>query len=64
VTMPDTNIVYVDLPAEICSPLGETLGRKGILARVMPHMRIALHLDVSPADVDRTIAAFKEFFAA
>ncbi len=63
VSVPDTNIVYVDLPAEACSSLEESLRRKGILARVAPHMRIVLHLDVARADVDRTIAAFKEFFA-
>ncbi len=64
VTMPDTNIVYVDMPAAACSPLQDALGRKGILARVTPHMRIVVHLDVSRADADKTIAAFKEFFAA
>ena len=64
VTMPDTNILYADLPAEVCSLLDAGLRRRGILARVTPHMRIVLHLDVSPAQVDRTIAAFKEFFAA
>jgi threonine aldolase len=64
VTTPDTNIVYVDMPAGSCALLDDTLRRKGILsARVTPHMRIALHLDVSPVDVDRTIAAFKGFFA-
>ena len=64
VTMPDTNIVYVDMPPAACSPLQDALGRKGILARVTPHMRVVVHLDVSRADADKTIAAFKEFFAA
>jgi len=64
VSMPDTNIVYVDMPAEVCAPLGDALKRKGILARIAPHTRIVLHLDVSRADVERTIAAFKEYFAA
>ena len=64
VNMPDTNIVYVDLPAGVCPSLGEALRDKGILARVTPHTRIVLHLDVSRADVDRTIAAVKGFFAA
>ena len=64
VNMPDTNIVYVDMPAEACSLLGEALKHKGILARIAPHTRIVLHLDVSRADVERTIAAFKEYFAA
>jgi threonine aldolase len=63
VNTPDTNIVYVDMPAEVCSLLGEALKHNGILARVTPHTRIVLHLDVSRADVDRTIAAFKGFFA-
>ena len=60
--MPDTNIVYVDMPAEACPALDAQLRSKGILARVAPHMRIVLHLDVSRADVDRTIVAFKESF--
>ena len=64
VTAPDTNMVFVDLPEGQCSPLEEALRRAGILAQVDPHMRIVLHLDVSRADVDRIIAAFKEFFAA
>ena len=64
VTVPHTNIVYVDMPAEVCTPLGDALAHNGIIARVTPHMRIALHLDVSRADVERTIAAFKDFFAA
>jgi len=56
-------MVFADMPAGQCSSLQEALRRKGILAQVGPRMRIVLHLDVSRADVDRTIAAFKEFFA-
>ena len=63
VSMPDTNIVYVDMAEAACPTLDAALRRRGILARVAPHMRIALHLDVSRADVDRTIAAFKESLA-
>ncbi len=63
VSTPDTNILYADMPAGACAALDQTLRRKGILAQVAPHMRIVLHLDVSPANVDRTIAAFKEAFA-
>jgi threonine aldolase len=63
VSMPDTNIVYVDMAEAACPALDAALQRRGILARVTPHMRIALHLDVSRADVDRTIAAFKEALA-
>lgn len=64
VAAPETNMVFADIPAGQCSALQDALGRRGILAQVGPHMRIALHLDVSNADVDKTVAAFKEFFAA
>ena len=64
VTPPDTNMVFVDMEAGQCSPLERALERQGILAQVDPYMRLVLHLDVSRADVDRIVAAFKEFFAA
>ena len=64
VTTPDTNMVFADIGAEQCPSLQNALERRGILAQVDPHMRIVLHLDVSRADVDRIIAAFKKFFGA
>jgi len=63
VSMPDTNMVFADIPPGQCSLLQGALRSKGILAHVGPRMRIVLHLDVSRADVERTIAAFQEFFA-
>jgi threonine aldolase len=63
VATPDTNMVFADIADGQCPLLREALTRKGIIAHVGPHMRIVLHLDVSRTDVDRTIAAFKEFFA-
>jgi threonine aldolase len=63
VTTPDTNMVFADIEAGKCPSLQNALRRRGILAQVDSHMRIVLHLDVSRADVDRIIAAFKEFFA-
>ena len=64
VAAPETNMVFVDLPAARCSALQNALARRGILAQVDPHMRMVAHLDVSRADVERTISAFREFFAA
>ncbi len=63
VTPPQTNILYVDLPASAVTTLGPFLRERGIIATVGPHMRLVTHLDVSRADVERTVAAFKEFFA-
>lgn len=64
VSAPQTNIFYVDLPAELCPALRAALARKGILARITPHTRLVLHLDVTRAQVDKTVSAFKQFFAA
>ncbi len=63
VTAPQTNILYVDLPQSAVTELGPFLRERGIIATVGSHMRLVTHLDVSRADVDRTVAAFKDFFA-
>ena len=63
---PQTNILYVDLPAPACGAdggLAEFLRERGVVATVGPHMRMVTHLDVSRADVTRTVAAFKAYFA-
>ncbi|MBC7415880.1 MAG: low-specificity L-threonine aldolase [Herminiimonas sp.] len=63
VTAPHTNILYVDLPQHAVDALGPFLRERGIIATVGSHMRLVTHLDVSTADVERTVAAFKDFFA-
>jgi len=62
VTAPQTNIFYVEIPDAACAPLREHLARNGIRASIGPHTRLVTHLDVSAADVQKTIAAFKDFF--
>jgi len=62
VTTPQTNIFYVDMPAAACEPLRRALAEQGIRASIGPHTRLVTHLDVSAADVERTVAAFKTFF--
>jgi threonine aldolase len=62
VTKPQTNIFYVEIPEAACAPLGEHLARHGIRASIGPHTRLVTHLDVSSADVQKTIAVFKDFF--
>jgi threonine aldolase len=61
-TTPQTNIFYVDIPAAACEPLRQALERERIRASIGPHTRLVTHLDVSAADVERTIAVFKAFF--
>jgi threonine aldolase len=58
---PQTNIVYVDLPAEQVAPLGRHLESRGIRASVAPHMRLVTHLDVSRAAVETALGAFRDY---
>jgi threonine aldolase len=62
VTAPQTNIFYVEIPEAACAPLREHLASRGIRASIGPHTRLVTHLDVSAADVQKVIAAFKDFF--
>ena len=62
VTTPQTNIFYVEIPEAACAQLAEALSRQGIRASIGPHTRLVTHLDVSAADVNKTIAAFEAFF--
>ncbi|TFW27611.1 low-specificity L-threonine aldolase [Massilia horti] len=62
VTTPQTNIFYVNMPEAACAPLRQTLEREGIRASIGPHTRLVTHLNVTAADVERTILTFKAFF--
>ncbi|WP_313703190.1 low-specificity L-threonine aldolase [Massilia sp.] len=62
VSEPQTNIFWLDVPAAACEPLRKALAEQGIRATVGARMRLVTHLDVSVADVERTVAAFKSFF--
>ncbi|MES2297694.1 MAG: low-specificity L-threonine aldolase [Pseudomonadota bacterium] len=63
VSVPQTNIVYVDMPPACCDALRAALAQHGIRANVAPHMRIVTHLDVSSAAIARTVDVFTAFFA-
>ncbi len=63
VGMPQTNIFWMEVPAAACAPLRQALERAGIRATVGPKMRLVTHLDISNADVKRTVEVFTAFFA-
>lgn len=63
VATPQTNIFWMDVPAGACEPLRQALARERIRATVGPKTRLVTHLDVSRADVVRTVEVFKAFFA-
>jgi threonine aldolase len=64
VERPQTNIVYVDVPAEICGAMSTHLYRSGVRANVGVRTRLVTHKDVSRADTLKAIEAFKAFFCA
>ncbi|NMM36828.1 MAG: low-specificity L-threonine aldolase [Glaciimonas sp.] len=56
--MPQTNIVYVDLPSQCFPALVTALHESGILAGVSAHMRLVTHKDVSRQDMAYVIEVF------
>ena len=63
VAPPQTNIFWLDVPAAACEPLRQALARANIRATVGPKMRLVTHLDVTSADIARTVDVFSSFFA-
>jgi threonine aldolase len=60
---PQTNMVFVRIPAERAAALKRHLEQAGVLALIGPRTRLATHLDVSAERIDRAVAAFQAFFA-
>ncbi len=60
---PQTNMVFVRIPADRTGALKAHLEAAGVLALVGPRTRLATHLDVAADGIDRAVAAFRAFFA-
>jgi threonine aldolase len=58
---PQTNILYVDIPVLHVNPLSEHLRRRGICASISPRTRLVTHLDVSRADIESALQAFRDY---
>jgi threonine aldolase len=58
---PQTNIVYVDIPAGHVTALAEHLSRRGIRASIGARTRLVTHLDVPRPRIDAAIEAFRTF---
>ncbi len=59
---PQTNILYVTIPAEHVAGLGAHLASHEVLATVGERMRVVTHLDVTRADIDTVLALFGDYF--
>jgi threonine aldolase len=62
VSTPQTNIFYVDVPADACRGLNDVLQLTRIRVSMSPKLRIVTHMDASRDDIDRAITVFQDFF--
>jgi threonine aldolase len=62
VQMPQTNILFVDVPSTDVAALKAHLHQNSIVAIVGPRTRIVTHLDISAADVERVVDVFAAFY--
>lgn len=62
VSTPQTNIFYVDIPADACRALNDVLQLTRIRVSMSPRLRIVTHMDASRDDIDRAITVFGDFF--
>jgi threonine aldolase len=58
---PQTNILYVDIPAELAGGLKSHLDQRGILATVGTRTRLVTHLDVPRAKIETVLQAFRDY---
>lgn len=62
VSTPQTNIVYVDLPADQCAGLNEALLAARIRVSMAPRLRLVTHLDAPRLALERLVAVFGAHF--
>ncbi len=61
VSVPQTNVVYIEVsPAQVAGLKAHLQGR-GIIATVAPRTRLMTHMDLSRAKIDVVIQAFREY---
>jgi threonine aldolase len=57
-----TNMVFARFPEAHCLPLQAQLAMNGMLTQVVYESRFVTHLDVTEADIDRFVAAVRQYF--
>jgi threonine aldolase len=58
---PQTNMLYVGIPAPQTAGLKEHLEERGILATIAPRTRLVTHLDLPRAKIETVLQAFREY---
>ncbi|MDE3211141.1 MAG: low-specificity L-threonine aldolase, partial [Pseudomonadota bacterium] len=59
-----TNMVFIDVPAPRLRELDAHLRRANIRISIgyLPTLRLVTHLDIDDDGIERTVAAFRDFF--
>lgn len=60
VQMPQTNMVFIDLPRERAAAVVASLRERGVLATGLYQLRLVTHLDIDDAGVDHAIAVLRD----
>jgi threonine aldolase len=58
---PQTNMVYVEIPAVATTDLNAYLAQRGVLASIAPRTRLVTHLDLPRAKLERVVQAFRDY---
>jgi threonine aldolase len=61
VEVPQTNILYVEIPASQTGGLNAHLDQRGILATIAPRTRLVTHLDAPRDKIDTVLKAFRDY---
>jgi threonine aldolase len=57
-----TNMVFIDVEAQLCADLASFLQTQGILISPGTHLRLVTHLDIATRDLKKIITAVSSFF--
>jgi len=57
--MPQTNMVFIDLPRERAAAAVAALREQGVLSTGLYQLRLVTHLDVNDEQIDQAIAALR-----
>ena len=63
ITSQSTNMVFAAIPEADCAALAAFLKARGILTLMSPNLRLVTHGDLTAADIDTAIEAFKGFYS-
>lgn len=61
VSVPQTNVVYIEVPAAQIQGLKAHLRSCGIIATIAPRTRLMTHMDLPCAKIDAAVQAFREY---